>query len=149
MSWKIKGRSVSLLFFAAVGVYLICIIISATLAPRVALWLRGSDSLTLRILMGALVTDVSKLIALLPAALLLATSVPWRPMQLATGLVGLTYGFDLLLSVLLMQRWLFAEPTIWVTRAAVAALSVWLCGGLIARRRRGAEPPPPEDDSSA
>lgn len=143
MSWRRKGRSGSLLFFTAVAVYLVCVIISAALVPRVALWMRGSDSIALRILMGALATDLSKLVALVPASLLLARSVPWRPMSSAAALVGLTYTFDLILSVLLLQWWLFETPTVWATRATIVALSIWICGKAIARRRDGDDQAPP------
>ncbi|MBW2733025.1 MAG: hypothetical protein JRH20_11590 [Deltaproteobacteria bacterium] len=140
MSWTEKGRNASLLFFASVGTYLLCVMISAALVPRVALWMRGSDSLALRILMGALTTDLSKLITLVPISLLLARRVPWSPMTTASALVGLTYTFDLALSALLLQRWLFEDPAVWATRGAIVALSIWICGRVIARWRRRHRP---------
>jgi len=137
MSWHPTARAVSLVFCVGVGAYLLHVALMSPLAVWVASAVRGVESLALRLVLGALVLDLSKAVPLAPAAWLIGRITALPPWAAALGLVLVCFGCDAAISALLQQGpWLWAQPAVLALRLASAALLVWLLGLLVRRARR-------------
>jgi uncharacterized membrane protein YdcZ (DUF606 family) len=135
--WRRSAHDWSLIFCAAVGTYLISIL----LATRLSLWLsdaaRDWESAAGRVALGVVALELSKLPGLLLAALLLGRALTTRPFAAALGLVVMTYGFEVIVSAILDQTaWLLGPAAVLACRAVAAALLVLLTALVLRRRRR-------------
>lgn len=135
MKLRRQARAWSLVACGAFGSYLV----HAAIVGRAALWIAGSlrdlDSAVVRLLLGLLVIDVTKLVALLPAGWLLAPRVALGPATAATGLVLLTYALETAVLAVVQQLSWTSAPVVIAARAACAALLVWMVARLMQRRR--------------
>jgi hypothetical protein len=134
--WRRSARDWSLIFCAAVGTYLI----SVLLATRLSLWLsdaaRDWESAAGRVALGLVALDLSKLPGLLLAALILGRALTTKPWAAALGLVAMTFGFEVIIAAILDQTaWLLGPAAVLACRAAAAALLVLLTT-LVLRRRQ-------------
>jgi hypothetical protein len=153
MNWRRPAHDWSLIFCAAVGAYLISVLV----ATRLSLWLAGVagswESTVARVALGVVALDLSKLPGLLLAAVVIGASLRASPWLSASGLVLLIYLLDAAVTALLDQvDWLYAEPVILLCRLAAAAVLAWVTM-LVLRRRRPRAPsssgsPPPSETGS-
>ncbi len=129
------ARDLSLLLCGAVGAFLISTWLAARVAVPLATAMGGSSAVA-RVVAGALALDLTKAPGLLAAAWLLGATLTLRPTWTAALLVALGYGLDLAVAALLQQLpWLWTNPSILLSRAAVALLLVWLVRLVVVRRR--------------
>lgn len=144
MRWRRTAHDWSLIFSAAVGTYLLSVVV----ATRLSLWLVAAaqswSSPAARFVLGFLALDLSKLPGLLLAAAVIGASLQTRPSVAAGGLVLLTYLFEGVVAALLSQAaWLFAEPLVLLCRLAAAGGLAWVTMLLLRSRKR----PPPDSAS--
>jgi hypothetical protein len=143
MNWRRPAHDWSLIFCAAVGTYLLSVLV----ATRLGLWLadmaRSWESQVGRVALGVVGLDLSKLPGLLLAAVVIGSSLRASPWLSSIGLVAMVYLIDLVVSALLGQAgWLYAEPVTLLCRLAAAAVLAWVTM-LVLRRR---QPPAPGSD---
>ncbi len=129
----------SLVFAAAIGVYLLAIPLAARLARAFVGALGASPSLSGRVLLGALAEGASRLPFVLLAALVLGAATRLSPRALGVGLPLLCFALDAAVTAVLGQAaWLLRDPLILACRLAVHLLLGLAAGLLVARRRRRA-----------
>ncbi len=141
MTWRSTTRGVALVFSAAIGVFLLDIILLSPLVIAVASALRGVESIALRLVIGALAIDGAKIFTLLPAAFLIGRGVSLSPWTTAGLLVTLTLAFHAITALILQQgAWLWGTAVIVALRLAFAFLLMWATAAVIARRQRSDVP---------
>jgi hypothetical protein len=135
-----KARQVSLLFFGAVGAFLITLLVAAPIM-RLVMWFSGTWSTpTLRVIVGAAALDLVKALGLLSAAWLIGPMLRLRSTIAAIVLVVLTYSLDLGLLMLIQQAHAsLSNPVVLLTRGAMLALLVLVTREAL--RRRSPRPP--------
>lgn len=144
MNWRRPAHDWSLIFCAAVGAYLLSVLV----ATRLSLWLAGAarswESPAARVALGVVGLDLSKLPGLLLAAVVIGSSLKARPWISSIGLVLMIYLIDAVVTALLGQiGWLYAEPVILLCRLAAAAALTWVTMLVLKRRQRPRASPPP------
>jgi hypothetical protein len=134
------ARAAALIFVAAAGAYLIHVSTTSHLAFWVGQKAERLSNPLLRMLIGLVVLDLSKVVGLLPAAWLLRRVTHARPVLVATALVVLCFGFELTVMLIIQpaqdawQWWLF-----WLARIGAAAVLVWPVQRVIAAGRSPCE----------
>ena len=130
----------SLVFAAALGVYLLSTLLAARLARALVAALGASRSLSGRVLLGALAEGVSRLPFMLLAAAALAAATRLAPRALGVGLPLLCFGLDAAVSAVLGQAaWMLLDPLILGCRVAVHVL-LGVAVAVLARGRRRRKP---------
>ncbi|MCK5801010.1 MAG: hypothetical protein KAI47_27670 [Deltaproteobacteria bacterium] len=141
MTWRSTTRGVALVFSAAIGVFLLDVILLSPLVIAVASALRGVESIALRLVIGALAIDGAKIFTLLPAAFLIGRGVSLSPWTAAGLLVAFILAFHAITTLILQQgAWLWGTAVIVAIRLAFAFLLMWATAAVIARRQRGDVP---------
>lgn len=131
------ARAAALVFCAAAGAYLLNIAATSHLAFWIGQKAEDLSNPLLRLLIGLVVLDLSKIVGLLPAAWLLRRVTGARPVLVAAALVVLCFGFELAVMLIIQpaqdawQWWLF-----WVARICAATVLVWPVWRVIATGRR-------------
>lgn len=129
----------SLVFVAALGVYLLSILLAARLARALAAAVGVSPSLSGRFLLGALAEGASRLPVLLLAAAALAAATRLGAWAIGVGLALLCFGLDATVSAVLGQAgWMLLDPLVLGGRLGVHALGALASAWLVRRRRRAA-----------
>lgn len=136
MTWRARVRTLGLLFCGAVGAYLLQVVLLSPLMVAMARWLRGVESLGLRLLVGVLLIDGGKLLGLLPAAFLLGRGSAFGPWTAATLLMLLLLSLEAAVALVLGQTgWLYGSAALLALRAAVSVLVVWAVAAVLRRRQ--------------
>lgn len=127
------ARDLSLIFCAALAAYLASLLLGARLGIWLVAVLPADSSLPLRLLLGTLVLDFSKAPPLLLLAWALRRALSLRPIVAALGLLGFTYGLELLTGLALGQVPPLAWPVL-ASRGLALALLVAALRWLLSRQ---------------
>lgn len=149
MTWRARVRTLGLLFCGAVGAYLLQVIVLSPLMVAMARWLRGVESVGLRLLVGVLLIDGGKLLGLLPAAFLLGRGSAFAPFTAAVLLVTLLLLLEAAVALVLGQTgWLYGSAALLALRGAMLVLVSWAVAAVLRRRHVYTEPRsnPSEDE---
>jgi hypothetical protein len=129
------ARAISLLFFAAIFAFIVNTLVIAQLTARVADLARAIDSLWVRLLLGALLLDLSKLVGLLPAAFVVRRTQTLPPLLAAMLFVLLSLAMELAVHVAIGQMWLWTIPGLLAARASLFAVMIWIISRVFAGNR--------------
>lgn len=136
MSVRSLARSSALVFFAAIGAYLLYAAVEAWLAPRAAAYTAELSSTVVRAVVAVAAVDLSKLVGLAPAAWLLGTWLSARPYVTAVALVLTLFGIETAVLCALGQvRGLWTPSLVPIARAVSAAVLVLVTARIVRRRQ--------------